>query len=139
MGWKKEWDEDTKTYDPIDLGYMPYGKVQTLKWKKMGMLDEKNKLREESVLIKEGKITDPEQIDSYHKRQAMIRLLREEYCLREKHAREVSNEIKVKDDINEAIEWLKFHKEKDFNIAQKLVKAKESGETYEIQEESDIP
>ena len=23
--WKKEWDDDKKAYDPIDIGYMPYG------------------------------------------------------------------------------------------------------------------
>ena len=47
-------------------------------------------------------------------------MLREQYCVREKHAKEVANEIKIKDDVNEAIEWLRFHKEKDWGIAEKL-------------------
>jgi len=23
--WKKEWDEDKKEYEPVDLSYQPYG------------------------------------------------------------------------------------------------------------------
>ena len=64
--WKKEWDEDNKCYEPVDLGcararapprrhardrpprvrrclcrYMAYGYEQTRKWRKMGYLNEK--------------------------------------------------------------------------------------------------
>ena len=46
--------------------------------------------------------------------------------------------FKIKDDINEAIEWLRFQKEKDWGIAEKLKAKKDAGEKYEIEEESDI-
>jgi len=105
----------------------------------MGFLDEKNTLREESELIKEGKITDPEQIETYIKRQATIRVLREEYCYRLMHAKEAAYEIRNPDDISEALEWLKFHKEKDSNEAKALVKKREEGEEIEIQEEDPEP
>jgi len=136
--WKKEWDEDTNSYEPIDLGYMAYGYHQTRKWAKMGYLNDKGLLKEESQLISEGLITDETQVADYHKKVETIKQLREEYCVREKHAKEVANEIKIKDDINEAIEWLRFHKEKDWGIAEKLLEKKNQGEKYEIQEESDI-
>jgi hypothetical protein len=67
-----------------------------------------------------------------------IKVLREQYCVREKHAKEVANEIKIKDDVNEAIEWLRFHKEKDWGIAEKLKAKRDAGEKDEVQEESDV-
>jgi hypothetical protein len=137
--WKKEWDDDKKEYDPIDISYMPYGYHLTRKWKKMGWLDEKNVLLDEGELIKQGLLTDPEQIDSYNKRQATIKTLREVHCYRFDHAREAAGEIKVKDDVNEAVEWLKFNKEKDSIVADKLKAQKDAGEEIEIQEEDPDP
>ena len=84
-------------------------------------------------------LTDPEQIDSYNKRQATIKTLREVYCYRLDHAKEVTSEIKVKDDVNEALEWLKFHKEKDSIAAAKLKEQKDAGEEVDIQEEDPDP
>jgi hypothetical protein len=136
--WKKEWDEDNKCYEPVDLGYMAYGYEQTRKWRKMGYLNEKGLLKEESQLINEGLITDETQIADYHKKVETIKVLREQYCVREKHAKEVANEIKIKDDVNEAIEWLRFHKEKDWGIAEKLKAKRDAGEKDEVQEESDV-
>ena len=71
--------------------------------------------------------------------QATIKVLREEYCFREVHAKEVAYEIRNADDIQEALEWLRFHKEKDFNEAAKLVKKREEGEEIEIMEEDPEP
>jgi len=137
--WKKEWDEENNCYEPIDLSYKPYGYEQTRQWKKLGYLDEKNTLRDEAELIAEGKITDPELIDDFNKRQATIKVLREEHCFAERHAKEAALEIKVKDDVNEALEWLQFHKEKDFNEAARLKKARAEGEEIEIEEEEPEP
>jgi len=137
--WKKDWDDDKGEYEPVDLSYMPYGREQTRKWKKLGYLDEKNRLRDQGELIKEGKITDPEQIETYVKRHATIKVLREEYCFREAHAKEVAYEVRNPDDVQEALEWLRFHKEKDFNEAAKLVKKREEGEEIEIMEEDPEP
>jgi len=78
------------------------------------------------------------QIADYHKKVETIKVLREQYCVREKHAKEVANEIKIKDDVNEAIEWLRFHKEKDWGIAEKLKAKRDAGEKDEVQEESDV-
>lgn len=36
--WKKEWDEENKCYEPIDLSYSPYSREQTRAWKKLGLL-----------------------------------------------------------------------------------------------------
>merc|ERR1712087_215170 len=117
---------------------MAYGYHQTRKYAKMGWLNEKGLLKEESQLISEGLITDETQVADYHKKVELIKQLREVWCVREKHAKEVANEIKVKDDINEACDWLRFHKEKDWGIAEKAKNLKDKGEKYEIQEESDI-
>jgi hypothetical protein len=38
--WKKEWDDEKKEYEPVDLSYSPYSKEQTRKYKKLGWLDE---------------------------------------------------------------------------------------------------
>jgi len=135
--WKKEWDEDTKSYDPIDLSYSPYGYHETRKWKKLGYLDENNKLKDEGVLIAEGKITDQEMIDNYHKKQSTIKALHETYAVRTKHAKEVANEITDKASVDEAISWLKFHKEKDWNEADKKAKAIAAGEEVSVDKEVD--
>lgn len=87
-----------------------------------------NKLKDEGTLIEEGKITDQEMIMDYHKKQATIKTLREGYAVREKHAKEVANEIKVKDDVEEAVAWLQRHKEKDWNEAVKKKERIEAGE-----------
>jgi len=136
--WKKEWDADAKCFEPVDLGYMAYGYEQTRKWRKMGYLNEKGLLKEEGQLISEGLITDEEVINDYGKKLETIRILREEFCVRHKHAKEAANEIKVKNDVNEAIEWLRFHKEKDWGIAEKGKAKRDAGETHEVQEESDV-
>jgi len=136
--WKKEWDDETNSFEPIDLGYMAYGYHQTRKWAKMGFLNEKGLLKEESQLISEGLIKDEQQIADYHKKVETIKQLRSEYCIREKHAKEAVNEIRVKDDVQEAREWLRFHKERDYNVAEKLLAKREAGEKVEPQEESDI-
>ena len=133
--WKKEWDEKNECYEPIDLEYMPYGYEQTRAWKKLGYLDKNNRLRDEGELIVEGKITDPELIEDFNKRQATINVLREEHCFRLDHAKEAAQEINVKDDVNEAIEWLQAYKEKDFNLAMDLKKRRDEGEEIEIEEE----
>eukprot|EP00966_Prymnesium_polylepis_P011197 257782-Prymnesium_polylepis.3 len=181
--WKKEWDDETKEYDPVDLSYSPYGYHETRKWKKLGYLDENNKLKDEGVLIAEGKITDQEMIDNYYKKQATIKTLREDYAIREKHAKEVrarairsphaittarqdmlspwrarwhgplvrypaaalalrpptlpnvANELKESDSVDEAIEWLKFHKEKDWNEAMKKKERMDAGETVQVEKE----
>merc|ERR1712070_1368208 len=105
---------------------MAYGYHQTRKWAKMGFLNEKGLLKEE------------QQIADYHKKVETIKQLRSEYCIREKHAKEAANEIRVKDDVQEAKEWLRFHKERDWNVAEKLLAKREAGEKVEVQEESDI-
>ena len=87
--WKKEWDDEKKEYDPVDLSYSPYGYHETRKWKRLGYLDENNKLKDEGVLIMEGKITDPDMVEAYYKKQATIKTLRECYAIRGKHAKEV--------------------------------------------------
>tara|TARA_B110001452_G_scaffold13284_1_gene10971 strand:- start:1489 stop:1854 length:366 start_codon:yes stop_codon:yes gene_type:complete len=104
----------------------------------MGFLNEKGLLKEESQLISEGLIKDEQQIADYHKKVETIKQLRSEYCIREKHAKEAVNEIRVKDDVQEAREWLRFHKERDYNVAEKLLAKREAGEKVEPQEESDI-
>ena len=43
--WKKDVDESTGEYEPVDIGYKPYGAEQTRKYKKMGYLDEAGKLK----------------------------------------------------------------------------------------------
>jgi len=136
--WKKEWDEESKVYEPVDLGFMAYGYEQTRRWRKMGFLNERGLLKDEAQLIGEGLITDEVRIADYHKKVETIRLLREEHCVREKHAKETANAIKIKDDINEAIEWLRFHKEKDWGIAEKAKAKKDAGDPYDVQEESDL-
>uniref|UniRef100_A0A7S0PVW2 Uncharacterized protein n=1 Tax=Coccolithus braarudii TaxID=221442 RepID=A0A7S0PVW2_9EUKA len=137
--WKKEWDDEARAYEPIDLSYNPYGYEQTRKWKKLGFLDEKNYLRDEGELISEGKITDPELIDEYNKRQATIKVLREQYCFRLDHAAEAVTEIDVKDDITEALGWLQTFKEKDSNKARDLQERRDKGEEIEIEEEDPEP
>lgn len=135
--WKKDWDEDKNAYEPVDLGYKPYGYHQTKIWKKAGYLTEEGKLKPEQQLIEEGRITDPEIVENFQKKQAVKKVLREEYCVREKHADEVIEEIKDKGDLAEAIEWLRLHKEKDWNDADALKKKKDAGEKYEVIEEDE--
>jgi len=136
--WKKEWDDEAKCFEAVDLGFMAYGYEQTRKWRKMGLLNEKGLLKEESQQISEGLITDETVIADYGKKLETIKTLREEYCVRYKHAKEVANEIKIKDDVSEAIDWLRFHKEKDWGIAEKGKAKRDGGEKHEVQEESDI-
>ena len=45
----------------------------------------------------------------------------------------------MKDDVDEALEWLRFHKEKDSNTAARNKALKEKGEEYEIIEEDPEP
>ena len=74
-------------------------------------------------------------------RQCGTPLTQEAVCAskaRAKHAKEAANEIRVKDDVQEAKEWLRFHKERDWNVAEKLLAKREAGEKVEVQEESDI-
>lgn len=137
--WKKEWDEAKGEYEPVDLSYSPYGYEQTRQWKKLGFLDEKNMLRPEAELIAEGKITDADLVADYNKRQATIAVLRSEHCFRLDHATECCGEIAVKDDINEALEWLRTYKEKDFNKARELKERRAGGEEIEIEEEDPEP
>ena len=67
-----------------------------------------NKLKDEGTLIEEGKITDQEMIMDYHKKQATIKTLREGYAVREKHAKEVANEIKVKDESGDLLSTIRI-------------------------------
>ena len=128
--WKKEWDDDTNSYEPIDLGYKPYGYQQTRTWKKLGFLDEEGKLKSEGQLIEEGKVTDPEDVANYYKKQDTIKVLREEYCFKRAHAVECANDkaLKEKGSVEEALEWLRFHKERDFDEAMALKKKKDSSD-----------
>lgn len=87
--WKKEWDEEKKEYEPVDLSYSPYGYHETRKLKKLGYLDENNRLKDEGVLIAEGKIVDPEVVQNYYKKQATIKTLHDEFAIRDKLAKEV--------------------------------------------------
>ena len=50
--WKKEFDEETNEYEPVDLGYKPYGYHQTRVWKKLGYLDEEVRRRPSRSLDK---------------------------------------------------------------------------------------
>ena len=45
----------------------------------------------------------------------------------------------MKDDVDEALEWLRFHKEKDSNNAARNKALKDKGEEYEIIEEDPEP
>ena len=45
----------------------------------------------------------------------------------------------MKDDVDEALEWLRFHKEKDSNNAARIKALKDKGEEYEIIEEDPEP
>ena len=135
--WKKYWDEDEKAYEAIDLAYKPYGPQQTREWSKLGYLDEKGHLRTERELIESGALTDETQVANWHKKVALVKLLRDEYCVREKHAWECADEVEAKDDVDEAVRWLEFHKEKDFGIAKGLKEKKAAGDEVEVIEESD--
>jgi len=137
--WKKEFDEDTNEYEPVDLGYKPYGYHQTRIWKKLGYLDEEGKLKSDKVLIEEGRITDPEFISDYYKKQDTIKELREVYCFKKAHAVECANDKALKDkgSVEEALEWLRFHKERDFNEAAEIKKKKDAGEEFKIVEKED--
>jgi len=137
--WKKEWDEETKSYEPVDLSYMPYGKELTKQWKKLGYLDGKNMLRDEGELIAEGKITDPDKIADYRKREGLTSTLRETHLIRKKDAWEAAGEIENKDDVDEALAWLQRHKEKDYNAALKLQGRRAEGEEVEVEEEEPEP
>ena len=50
---------------------------------------------------------------------------------------EVVNEIKEKDSVDEAVEWLKFHKEKDWNEAAKKKERIEMGEVVKVDKDVD--
>ena len=120
-------------------GYKPYGYHQTRVWKKLGYLDEEGKLKSDKTLIDEGKITDPEFISDYYKKQDTIKTLREEYYFKKAHAEECANDKDFKDkgSVEEALEWLRFHKERDFNEAAEIKKKKDAGEEYKIVEKED--
>ena len=137
--WKKEVDEATGEYEAIDLGYKPYGYHETRMYKKLGWLDEDGKLKTEQALIEEGKITDPEIVANFYKKQQTIKVLREEYCFKKAHAEEVANdqEFEVKDDIEAALAWLKRHKERDFNEAAAIKKRKDAGEEWKVIEKKE--
>ena len=75
--WKKYWDEDEKAYEAIDLAYKPYGPQQTREWSKLGYLDEKGHLRTERELIESGALTDETQVANWHKKVALVKLLRD--------------------------------------------------------------
>ena len=86
------------------------------------------------TLIDEGKITDQEYISDYYKKQDTIKTLREEYCFKRAHAVECANDKALKDkgSVEEALEWLRFHKENDYNEAMKLKEKKDAGEEYKV-------
>ena len=94
-------------------------------------------LRTERELIESGALTDETQVANWHKKVALVKLLRDEYCVREKHAWECADEVEAKDDVDEAVRWLEFHKEKDFGIAKGLKEKKAAGDEVEVIEESD--
>jgi len=135
--WKKDVDEATGQYEAVDLGYKPYGYHQTRMWKKLGYLDDDGKLKSDETLINEGKITDQAFISEFYKKQETIKTLRETYCFKKAHAVECANDsaFKNKDDVNEALEWLRYHKEKDFNEAAEIKKKKDAGEDYKVIEQ----
>ena len=97
------------------------------------------RLRDEGELIAEGKITDPARIEDYEKRTGLVAKLRNDHLIRAKDAVEAANEIAVKDDVGEALEWLRFHKEKDYNMALKLQQRRNEGEEVEVEEEDPEP
>ena len=132
-------DEESGEYEPVDIGYKKYGAVQTRQWKKLGYLDDEGNLKSDKQLIDEGKITDPEYIADFYKKQDTIATLREEYCFKKAHATECANDSALKDkgSVEEALEWLRFHKEKDFNEAAAIKKKKDAGEEYKIVEKED--
>jgi len=47
----------------------------------------------------------------------------------------INSAFKNKDDVNEALEWLRYHKEKDFNEAAEIKKKKDAGEDYKVIEQ----
>ena len=49
----------------------------------------------------------------------------------------MANEIKEKDSVDEAIEWLKFHKEKDWIEATKKKERIDSGEKVQVDKDVD--
>jgi hypothetical protein len=97
------------------------------------------RLRDEGELIAEGKITDPARIEDYEKRTGLVAKLRKEHLIRAKDAKEASIEITNKSDVEEALEWLRRHKEKEANTALKLMKRQEEGEEVEVEEEEPEP
>ena len=100
------------------------------------MLDERNVLRPEGELIAEGKITDPDRIDEYNRKQATIKLLREQHLIREMDATEAVEEVENKQDVEEALEWLRSNKGKEFKVAAQLIQRRdEKGEQVDVEEE----
>lgn len=97
------------------------------------------RLRDEGELIAEGKITDPARIEDYEKRTGLVAKLRKEHLIRAKDALEASVEIADKSDVDEALEWLRIHKEKELNKALKLLQRQEEGEEVEVEEEEPEP
>ena len=144
--WKKEFDEETNEYEPVDLGYKPYGYHQTRVWKKLGYLDEEVRRRPSRSLDKihhsrfalfapclapppplpqarlqpltppspdshfaiagqaqvggdadrtRVRITDPEVISDYYKKQDTIKVLREDVLLQEGPRRGVRERLGV--------------------------------------------
>jgi len=137
--WKKEFDDEKGEYEPVDLGYKPYGYHQTRTWKKLGYLDEDGKLKSEGQLVQEGLITDAEEVANYYKKQDTIKALRETYCFKRAHAVECANDKAFEDkgSVEQALEWLRFHKENDYNEAMKLKSQKEAGEEVKVIEKED--
>ena len=137
--WKKEFDEETGAYEPVDLGYKPYGATQSRMWKKMGYLDETGTLKSEGKLIEEGKITDQEIVANYYKKQDTIKALREDYCFKRAHAVECAEDrgFVNKGSVEEALEWLRMHKEADYNEARALKERKDAGEEVKVVEKEE--
>jgi hypothetical protein len=140
--WKKELDEETNEYEPVDLGYKPYGHHQTRIWKKLGYLDEEGKLKSDKQLIEEGKITDEEYIADFYKKQDTIKTLREVHCFKRAPAEESVNDVsekKLEDkaDVEAALEWLRFHKEADYNEAMAVKEKKDAGQEWKVIEKED--
>ena len=61
------------------------------------------------------------------------------YCFKEAHAQECVYDagLKNKASVEEALEWLRFQKEKDFNEAAAIKKKKDAGEEWSIVEKGD--
>ncbi|EOD32625.1 hypothetical protein EMIHUDRAFT_112218 [Emiliania huxleyi CCMP1516] len=130
--WKKEWDEETKSYEPVDLSYMPYGKELTKQWKKLGYLDGAFWPRPRPP---RRRTAAPSPRPSFPGG-ALSRRAAPPHLIRKKDAWEAAGEIENKDD---ALAWLQRHKEKDYNAALKLQGRRAEGEEVEVEEEEPEP